>query len=101
MHLTSRLRRDTALFATPSPTRQRQRRRGRPRTIGRPLPTPQKIAGCCRSWQKATVNRRGTLLDLLAYSNRFSCIAFAPDNPSCHRAHLIFVEPSLAEWGGI
>jgi hypothetical protein len=80
-HLTSRLRRDAALFAPPSPTRRRQRRRGRPRTKGRPLPTPQKMAQCCRSWQKATVNRRGKLLDRLVYTQQVLWYRVCPRQP--------------------
>ena len=69
-HITSRLRRDAALFAPLSPTRRRKSRRGRPRTKGRPLPTPQKTAQHCRSWQKATVNRRGKLLHRFVYNQQ-------------------------------
>ena len=80
-HLTSRLRRDAALFAPLSPTRRRRRRRGRPRSKGRPLPTPQKIAQHCRSWQKATVNRRGKLLDRLVYTQKVLWYRVCPRQP--------------------
>ena len=41
-----------------------------PRTKGRPLPTPQKTAQHCCSWQKATVNRRGKLLHRFVYNQQ-------------------------------
>ena len=69
-HITSRLRRDAALSALLSPTRLRKSRRDGPRTKGRPLPTPQKTVQHCRSWQKATVNRRGKLLHRFVYNQQ-------------------------------
>ena len=80
-HVTSRLRRDAALFAPLSPKRRRQSHRGRPRTKGRPLPTPQKIAQHCRSWQKATVNRRGKLLHRFVYTQQVLWYRVCPKQP--------------------
>ncbi len=57
-HLTSRIRRDAALYqAAPPPTGKR----GRPRTKGDRLPTPPEIAKAARKrqWRKTTVDMRG------------------------------------------
>jgi DDE superfamily endonuclease len=63
-HLTSRMRRDAALYEpAPPPTG----RRGRPRTKGDRLPTPPQIATQARTrdWAKVTIDVRGRALDKL------------------------------------
>ena len=53
--LVSRLRRDAALYALP-PTR-RQRRPGRPRTRGKRLPSPKRMARRRKGWQTVWVRK--------------------------------------------
>lgn len=57
-HITSRMRRDAALYAPPPP---RTGRRGRPRTKGDRLPTPPELASQAGSqaWHTVTVDVRG------------------------------------------
>lgn len=56
--VTSRMRRDAALFEPPAPRRRGQR--GRPRKKGRRLPTPVKLAKQrAARWNTVTVNQRG------------------------------------------
>jgi hypothetical protein len=58
-HLTSRIRRDAAIYEkAPPPTG----RRGRPRTKGARLPTPAQLAATSarRHWRPATVDERGS-----------------------------------------
>lgn len=65
-HLTSRMRRDAALFqAAPPPTG----RRGRPRTKGERLPTPPGLAAQARKrdWTKVTVDVRGRAVERLVH----------------------------------
>jgi hypothetical protein len=69
-HLTSRIRRDAALFAPLSHTRRPRPRRGRPRTKGRPLPTPEQIAQHCRHWKRVAFERRGERLRRLVYTQK-------------------------------
>ena len=64
-HITSRLRRDATLFAPLSPTRHRKCVAADQRP-----PAHQKAAQYCRSWQKATVNRRGKLLHRFVYNQQ-------------------------------
>jgi hypothetical protein len=67
-HFTSRLRRNAALVEM-APPRQ-QGRRGRPRTKGRRLPTPEKIAARLTpaNWQRPVIDMRGHRVDRLLYS---------------------------------
>jgi len=58
-HVTSRMRRDAALFELPPP--KKPRRRGRPRKRGRRLPTPEGIARRSEGWARKTVDVRGRL----------------------------------------
>ena len=79
-HLTSRLRRDAALFAPLSTTRRRKHQRGRPRTKGRPLPQPQQIAQHGH-WQWATVDRRGQRLRRWVYAQPVIWYRVCPTPP--------------------
>ncbi len=57
-HVTSRMRRDAALYAAPSPRKKGQR--GRPAKKGRRLPSPEKLARQTRKgWTLTQVNERG------------------------------------------
>jgi len=65
-HVTSRMRRDAALFeAAPPPTG----RRGRPRTKGKRLPTPPDLAAQARrrDWQRVSIDVRGRTVERLVY----------------------------------
>ncbi|MGH9177370.1 MAG: IS701 family transposase [Acidimicrobiales bacterium] len=65
-HLTSRMRRDAALYEpAPPPTG----RRGRPRTKGDRLPTPPELAAQARprDWQRASIDVRGHNVERLVY----------------------------------
>ncbi len=55
-HVTSRLRRDAALY---DPAPPRTGRRGRPRTRGKRLPTPPELAAAATDWTDAQVEERG------------------------------------------
>ena len=63
-HLTSRMRRDAALY---QPAPPRTGRRGRPRTKGDRLPTPPQIATQARprDWRTVTIDVRGRAVDKL------------------------------------
>ncbi len=64
--VTSRMRRDAALYEpAPPPTG----RRGRPRTKGERLPTPPNIAAQTRrrDWQQVTINARGHNIERLVH----------------------------------
>jgi len=63
-HLTSRIRRDAALY---QPAPPRTGRRGRPATKGGRLPTPAGLAKAARKrqWRKATIDVRGTTVERL------------------------------------
>ena len=56
-HLTSRMRRDAALYAPPPKTRKRGK--GRPRKKGQRLPTPEQIAKTHARWDRVRVTLRG------------------------------------------
>lgn len=59
-HVTSRMRRDAALYELPSPRRQGQR--GRPAKKGNRLPTPEQIARRAKKgWKRVSINVRGQL----------------------------------------
>lgn len=55
-HVVSRMRRDAALF---EPAPPRTGRRGRPRTRGKRLPTPDQLAARARKWVTAEIDIRG------------------------------------------
>ncbi|HEY6425043.1 MAG TPA: transposase [Pseudonocardiaceae bacterium] len=63
-HITSRMRRDAALF---EPAPPHTGRRGRPRTRGQRLPTPPEIANQAdqHDWQRAHVDIRGRIAERL------------------------------------
>jgi hypothetical protein len=56
--LTSRMRRDAAIYKPLAPMRSK-RKRGRPRKKGQRLPTPAQLAVKEKSWRSVTVNIRG------------------------------------------
>lgn len=64
--LTSRLRRDAALY---QPAPPRTGKRGRPRTKGERLPTPPRLAEQTtpKDWQKVSVDVRGTTVQRLVH----------------------------------
>lgn len=55
--VTSRLRRDAALY---QPAPPRTGKRGRPRTKGARLPTPPELAAAATDWVEADIDHRGT-----------------------------------------
>jgi hypothetical protein len=63
-HITSRMRRDAALY---EPAPPRTGKRGRPRLKGQRLPTPPEVAAAARprDWRKATINVRGRKVERL------------------------------------
>ena len=65
-HLTSRMRRDAALY---QPAPPRTGRRGRPRTRGARLPTPPGLAAQARDtdWEQVGIDLRGTAVQRLVY----------------------------------
>jgi len=65
-HLTSRMRRDAALY---QPAPARTGRRGRPRSRGARLPTPPELAARARvaDWQHVSIDQRGTTITRLVY----------------------------------
>ncbi len=67
IHLISRMRRDAKLYEPLGPTRGK-RKRGRPRTKGRRLLTPEKMARRVRSWKSVTTTERGKVRKRLVYA---------------------------------
>lgn len=65
MKITSRMRRDAALY---EPAPPRTGKRGRPRSKGPRLPTPPKIAAEARDWNKVTVDNRGRTIARLVHT---------------------------------
>lgn len=78
-HLTSRIRRDAALYALPPP--RRQHRPGRPRKRGRRLPCPEHLARRRRGWRRAAVDERGKTVKRLLLSLPVLWYAVCPDQP--------------------
>lgn len=77
-HVTSRMRRDAALFALPPPRRRGQR--GRPRKKGRRLPTPEQMARRTKKgWRRATFDQRGKPVTRLLLSRPVLWYAVCPD----------------------
>jgi len=77
-HVTSRMRRDAALYEPPPPRRQGQR--GRPRKKGRRLPTPEALARQSRTgWHRAVVDERGQAVERLLLCRPVLWYAVCPD----------------------
>jgi len=68
IHLISRLRRDAVLYEPLSPKRKRKGR-GRPRTKGHRLPTPEQMARKVRHWLRVTTIERGKARERLVYAH--------------------------------
>lgn len=66
LHLVRRMRRDAELYE-PLTTRRRPGRRGRPRTRGRRLSTPEQMARRIPSWRSVTTTERGQVRKRLVY----------------------------------
>jgi hypothetical protein len=63
-HVTSRMRRDAALYAPPPPRKRGQR--GRPRKRGRRLPSPERLARrTTRGWVSTVIDVRGKSVERL------------------------------------
>jgi len=75
--LTSRMRRDAALYELPPQTRRAKR--GRPRKKGRRLTTPQAMAKTCSGWKRLTVNLRSKRVQRLAYTRQVLWYEVCPD----------------------
>ena len=75
--VTSRMRRDAALYERPPHTRRAKR--GRPRKKGRRLPTPQALAKRCTRWQRLTLTLRGQRVQRLAYTRQVLWYEVCPD----------------------
>lgn len=66
-HVTSRMRRDAALYELPP--KPKKRRRGRPRKKGRRLPSPQQMAHrISKGWKRRVIDIRGRVEKRLLYS---------------------------------
>jgi hypothetical protein len=76
-HLTSRMRRDAALYA-PVP-KKRKRGRGRPRKKGRRLPTPEQMAKTTKQWHRVSVTIRGKVTTRLVSTRDVLWYAVCPD----------------------
>ena len=78
-HVTSRIRRDAALYDLPPPRRQGQR--GRPRKKkGKRLPSPEQMARQSRTgWVRAAVEERGKVVERLLLSRPVLWYAVCPD----------------------
>ena len=78
-HVTSRLRRDAALFELPAPRRKGQR--GRPRKKGPRLPSPAQIAAALTpaDWALTSVEVRGTVQQMLLYTRKVLWYDVLPD----------------------
>ena len=74
-HVTSRLRRDAALYELPAPRQKGQR--GRPRKKGPRLPTLAQMAPA--EWTRATIEVRGAMQQLLIYTRRVLWYDVLPD----------------------
>lgn len=80
MHVTSRMRRDAALYELP-PSRKKGRR-GRPRKKGRRLPTPEQIAhNTKKGWVRSVVDERGKAVERLLLCRSVLWYQVCPDCP--------------------
>ena len=77
--VTSRIRRDAALYALPPHCRKR--RPGRPRKRGKRLPSPQRLATRKQGWSRAAVNERGKTVKRLLLCLPVLWYAVSPDRP--------------------
>jgi len=78
-HLTSRMRRDAALFTTPSPRRPGQR--GRTRKRGQRLPTPECMACTKMGWRQVRTQERGKQRARLILARKVLWYKVLPDQP--------------------
>jgi hypothetical protein len=79
-HVTSRLRKDAALYEMPPPRRKGQR--GRPRKKGTRLPSPEQMARQSRTgWVRAAVDERGKVVERLLLSRPVLWYTVCPDRP--------------------
>lgn len=77
-HVTSRMRRDAALYEAPAP--RRPGRRGRPAKKGRRLSTPEIMARRQKKgWVRATIDIRGRTEERLLWSRRVLWYSVCPD----------------------
>jgi hypothetical protein len=75
--LTSRMRRDAALYELPP--KNPRAKRGRPRKKGRRLPTPEKMAKKASGWKRLTLNLRGKQVQRLAYTRQVLWYELCPN----------------------
>lgn len=66
-HLVSRMRRDAVLYQ-PLPETRRRKKRGRPRTRGPRLSSPEQMARRVRLWRLVTTTERGQVRKRLVYT---------------------------------
>ncbi len=79
-HVTSRMRRDAALYELPPPRKKGQR--GRPAKKGPRLPTPEQIAGKTKKgWVRAVIDRRGKAAERLLLCRSVLWYQVCPDQP--------------------
>ena len=79
MYLTSRIRRDAALYDLPP--QRRHATAGRPRKKGKRLPTPKGMAQAKKGWRRITVNLRGKLRQRLVLCRPVLWYAVCSDQP--------------------
>jgi hypothetical protein len=78
-HLTSRMRRDAALYEMPP--KHKKKGRGRPRRKGKRLPTPEEMARRISRWISATIDVRGRLKERLIYVRPVLWYRVCPTRP--------------------
>ncbi|MBI5244891.1 MAG: transposase [Elusimicrobia bacterium] len=78
-HLTSRMRRDAALYNMPP--KRKKKGRGRPRKKGERLPTPEEIARRVTKWMSAPIDFRGRLKERLIYARPVLWYKACPARP--------------------
>jgi hypothetical protein len=79
VRLTSRMRRDAALYA-PAPKRRRGQK-GRPRKKGKRLPTPEQMAKAKTGWKEVLVWERGKQRTRLALTREVLWYKVSPNRP--------------------
>jgi hypothetical protein len=70
IHLISRMRRDAVLYEPLSKIHRKKGQRGRPRTKGRRLSSPEQMARHVRSWRSVTTIERGQVKKRLVYARQ-------------------------------